>query len=40
MATMPPMQRQLGEMLPRLRRFARSLTGDPSDADDLVQVAL
>ena len=40
MATMPAMQRQLGEMLPRLRRFARSLTGDPSDADDLVQVAL
>src|SRR3546814_583838 len=39
-AMMPAMHRQLGDMLPRLRRFARSLTGDPSDADDLVQVAL
>ena len=40
MAMMPAMQRQLGEMLPRLRRFARSLAGDPADADDLVQIAL
>ncbi len=31
---------QLGELLPRLRRFARSLTGHPQDADDLVQTAL
>lgn len=30
----------LGELLPRLRRFARSLARDPADADDLVQVAL
>lgn len=30
----------LCELLPRLRRFARSLTGDPHDADDLVQVAI
>lgn len=34
------MQQQLGQMLPRLRRFARSLVGDPADADDLVQIAL
>jgi RNA polymerase sigma-70 factor (ECF subfamily) len=30
----------LAEMLPRLRRLARSLTGHAADADDLVQVAL
>jgi RNA polymerase sigma-70 factor (ECF subfamily) len=28
------------ELLPRLRRFARSLAGNISDADDLVQVAI
>lgn len=28
------------ELLPRLRRLARTLTGHPADADDLVQVAL
>ncbi len=27
-------------LLPRLRRFARNLTRDPSDADDMVQIAL
>lgn len=27
-------------LLPRLRRLARALTGQPADADDLVQVAL
>ena len=27
-------------LLPRLRRFARTLARDPADADDLVQVAL
>ena len=31
---------QLGEMLPRLRRFARVITRNVADADDLVQVAL
>lgn len=31
---------QLRELLPRLRRFARSLTGHPQDADDLVQTAV
>lgn len=40
MASTPSMQHQLGELLPRLRRFARSLAGDPADADDLVQTAL
>lgn len=34
------MQDRLCELLPRLRRFARALAGDPGDADDLVQVAL
>lgn len=38
--TTRPMHRQLCELLPRMRRFARSLTGDPHDADDLVQVAV
>lgn len=27
-------------LLPRLRRFARNLTGHPADADDLVQLAV
>lgn len=31
---------QLRELLPRLRRFAASLTRDPSSADDLVQASL
>jgi RNA polymerase sigma factor (sigma-70 family) len=33
-------QRELIDLLPRLRRFARSLSRDPADADDLVQTAL
>jgi len=33
-------QRQLIELLPRLRRFARTLARPPLDADDLVQVAV
>lgn len=32
--------RQLAELLPRLRRFARSVTWHREDADDLVQLAL
>jgi len=30
----------LGELLPRLRRFARTLAGSAHDADDLTQIAL
>jgi len=33
-------QRDLIALLPRLRRFARSLSRDAADADDLVQVAV
>lgn len=33
-------RRGLTELLPRLRRLARALTGHAADADDLVQVAL
>lgn len=33
-------ERDLLELLPRLRRFARSLARDAADADDLVQAAL
>lgn len=36
----PPDDDQLREVLPRLRRFALSLTQDPNNADDLVQSAL
>lgn len=31
---------QLIELLPRLRRFARNLTRQPDDADDVLQIAL
>jgi RNA polymerase sigma-70 factor (ECF subfamily) len=31
---------QIVALLPRLRRFARNLTRDPHDADDIVQIAL
>lgn len=40
MAAPSTLQDQLGALLPRLRRFARSLAGDPTDADDLVQTAV
>ena len=33
-------ERLLIEEIPRLRRYARALTGDPSQADDLVQECL
>ncbi len=33
-------QEQIVALLPRLRRFARNLTRDPSDGDDVVQIAL
>lgn len=35
--TMEDIRRQIVELLPRLRRFGRSLTGDRDRADDLVQ---
>ena len=35
-----PVRAGLVELLPRLRRFARSLTRHPHDADDLVQIAV
>ena len=35
-----PIREQLAALLPRLRRFARTLTRNPHDADDLVQLAL
>jgi RNA polymerase sigma-70 factor (ECF subfamily) len=31
---------RLAELVPRLRRFARNLTRNPHDADDVVQIAL
>ncbi len=34
------MRDALCELLPRLRRFARTLTPHPADADDLLQIAL
>jgi RNA polymerase sigma-70 factor (ECF subfamily) len=41
---MPPISEALSaeivELLPRLRRFARALAGNISDADDLVQIAI
>lgn len=37
---MTPFERDLLDLLPRLRRFARALTLDAADADDLCQVAL
>lgn len=38
--TSATLHRELTELLPRLRRFARALTGQAADADDLVQLAL
>ncbi len=37
---MQAFERELLTLVPRLRRFARSLTRDAADADDLTQVAL
>ena len=37
---MQAFERELLTLLPRLRRFARSLARDPADADDLCQLAL
>jgi RNA polymerase sigma-70 factor (ECF subfamily) len=33
-------QARIIELLPRLRRFARNLTRNPHDADDVVQIAI
>ncbi len=38
--TEDPVRDGLVELLPRLRRFARTLTGHLADADDLVQIAV
>lgn len=37
---MTSFERELLALLPRLRRFARALTRNPADADDLCQIAL
>ena len=34
------LREQIVDLLPRLRRFARTLARDPHDADDLVQIAV
>ncbi|HEY7753614.1 MAG TPA: sigma-70 family RNA polymerase sigma factor [Steroidobacteraceae bacterium] len=39
-ASLEDLRGQLGELLPRLRRFARVITRNVQDADDLVQVAV
>ncbi|HEX9933410.1 MAG TPA: sigma-70 family RNA polymerase sigma factor [Allosphingosinicella sp.] len=39
-APLPAFERELLALLPRLRRFARSLARDAADADDLAQVAV
>jgi RNA polymerase sigma-70 factor (ECF subfamily) len=36
----PDLSAELVTLLPRLRRFARTLTRNPQDADDLVQLTL
>jgi RNA polymerase sigma-70 factor (ECF subfamily) len=39
-ATLDQLREQIVDLLPRLRRFARTLARDPHDADDLVQIAV
>jgi RNA polymerase sigma-70 factor, ECF subfamily len=39
-ATLDQLREQIVDLLPRLRRFARTLARNPHDADDLVQVAV
>lgn len=40
MSKQSDLRREIVAVIPRLRRFARGLTGNQPDADDLVQVAL
>jgi RNA polymerase sigma-70 factor, ECF subfamily len=39
-ASLEQLREQIVDLLPRLRRFARTLARDPHDADDLVQIAV
>jgi RNA polymerase sigma-70 factor, ECF subfamily len=39
-ASLDQLREQIVDLLPRLRRFARTLARNPHDADDLVQVAV
>jgi len=39
-ASLEELREQIVGLLPRLRRFARTLARDPHDADDLVQIAV
>ncbi|HEY4210859.1 MAG TPA: sigma-70 family RNA polymerase sigma factor [Steroidobacteraceae bacterium] len=40
MATTESLREEIVGLLPRLRRFARTLTRNPHDADDVVQIAV
>ena len=40
MATTETLREEIVGLLPRLRRFARTLTRNPHDADDVVQIAV
>ncbi|MDR7332703.1 RNA polymerase sigma factor [Roseateles asaccharophilus] len=39
-ANLPELRREIADLLPRLRRFGRTLAHSREDADDLVQVAI
>lgn len=39
-ASLEQLREQIVDLLPRLRRFARTLARNPHDADDLVQIAV
>ena len=40
MGQQPPFEDEIVSLLPRLRRFAHSLSGSPADADDLTQATV
>ncbi len=40
MSSSPAFERELTQLLPRLRRFAHALSRNPADADDLTQACL